>query len=603
MSSRRPPRPALRASLAAALAAALIDGLAGCANAPPPAVPAAAPAPTPASQPARNAATEHFYRGKSFALAGDADCARMEFQDALEAFRTGSRGDDSDDLLFAGQLWESVRLYQPLTDKNESAERPPVEDPRDSLVAAAPASTPEEVETAKREVAEAAAGTTRLAFDIPVVLNESVLKAVAFYQFRTPQAFAGALKRSGRYIDLMRGILREEGIPQDLVYVAMVESAFKPSAHSRAAAHGFWQFISGTGRRYGLKKTRAFDERSDPVKSTRAAAHYFRDLYEMFGDWPLAMAAYDAGEGKILKGLQRSGARDYWELRSGGAFLHRETRDYVPYVLAAALISKDPAHFGFDVVPDPPMAWETVRVAKPVDLSRVAQAAGVPLEELRGLNSELTTRFTPYGVGAYELRVPPGAAPALAVRLGSLPVAPDIAEKRIVVKKGDTLQKVASRAGVTVAVLRDFNDLPGNAKLKKGTVLVVPARRPAKGSREVAPVGAEAASIAPRPQGEIRALPTISSKITQPSDVGPFASTASAAPPAAPAKRLEIPAEGFVDDSGAVPAKKSVKYVVRPGDTLYRIASKYRTTVAALRRANGMDLEGRLKVGQRLTVN
>ena len=300
-------------------------------------------------------------------------------------------------------------------------------------------------------------------------------------------------------------------MPQDLVYVAMVESAFKPSAHSRAAAHGFWQFIGGTGRRYGLKKTRAFDERSDPVKSTRAAAHYFRDLYEMFGDWPLAMAAYDAGEGKILKGLQRTGARDYWELRSGGAFLHRETRDYVPYVLAAALISKDPARFGFDVVPDPPMAWETVRVAKPVDLSRVAQAAGVPLEELRGLNSELTTRFTPYGVGAYELRVPPGSAAALAARLGSLPVAPDIAEKRIVVKKGDTLQKVASRAGVTVAELRDFNDLPGNAKLKKGTVLVVPARRPAKGSREAALAGAEAASIAmtiaPRPQGEIRALP------------------------------------------------------------------------------------------------
>ena len=232
-----------------------------------------APPTVPASQPARDAATEHFYRGKSFALAGEADCARLEFQEALgETFRVASRAGDADDLLFAGQLWESVRLYHPLTDKNESAERPPVEDPRDSLVAAAPASTPEEVETAKREVAEVQ-GKARLAFDIPIVLNEPVLRAVAYYQFRTPMAFAGALKRSGRYLDLMRGILKEEGMPQDLVYVAMVESAFKPSAHSRAAAHGFWQFIGGTGRRYGLKKTRAFDERSDPVKSTRAAAH------------------------------------------------------------------------------------------------------------------------------------------------------------------------------------------------------------------------------------------------------------------------------------------------------------------------------------------
>ena len=347
-------RPPWRAALGAAFAAAL----AGCSAAPPPPAPAAlAPAPAvPESQASREEATEHFYRGKAFALAGEADCAREELRDALETFRLASRSGDADDLVFAGQLWESVRLYLPLTDRSESADRPPAEDPRDSLVAAAPASTPEEIEAAKREVADVATGKARLTFDIPVVLNEPVLKAVAFYQFRTPQAFAGALKRSGRYVDLMRGILKDEGLPQDLVYVAMVESAFKPSAHSRAAAHGFWQFISGTGRRYGLKKTRAFDERSDPVKSTRAAARYFRDLYEMFGDWYLAMAGYDAGEGRVLKGLQRTGARDYWELRSGGAHLHRETRDYVPYVLAAAIISKDPARFGFDVVPDPPMA-------------------------------------------------------------------------------------------------------------------------------------------------------------------------------------------------------------------------------------------------------
>jgi membrane-bound lytic murein transglycosylase D len=589
---------------------ALAAALAGCRSAPPPPAPAVAvPVPaSPASQPARDGATEHFQRGKSFALAGEADCARLEFLEALETFRQGSRADDPDDLLFAGQLWESVRLYQPLTDKSESSDRPPAEDPRDSLVATAPASTPEEVEAAKQEVA---AGPARLTFDIPVVVNEPVLKAVAFYQFRTPQAFAGALKRSGRYLDLMRGILKDEGLPQDLVYVAMVESAFKHSAHSRAAAHGFWQFIAGTGRRYGLKKTHSFDERSDPVKSTRAAARYFRDLYEMFGDWHLAMAAYDAGEGKILRGLQRTGAHDYWELRSGGMFLHRETRDYVPYVLAAALISKDPYRFGFDVVPDPPISWGTVRLTKPLDLARVAEAAGVQLAELRALNSELTTRFTPHGVGAYELRVPPGSPALLAARLGSMPAAPDIAEKRIIVKRGDTLQKVAARARVTVAELRDFNDLPGNAKLKRGTVLVVPARRPAKTTRqptvaakapEGAAPGAEVASIAPRAQGEIRALPTTASKITQPSDVGPFASTASSAPAAIPAKRVEIPAEGFVDEPAAVPARKSVKYTVRPGDTLYRIATKFRTSVGALRHANAMDPDDTLKVGQRLTV-
>ena len=251
-------------------------------------------------------------------------------------------------------------------------------------------------------------------------------------------------------------------------------------------------------------------------------------------------------------------------------------------------------------------------MTKPVDLSGVAQAAGTSLEELRLLNSELTTRLTPHGVSVYELRVPPGAATLLASRLKSLPAAPDIAEKRIVVKKGDTLQKVAARAGVTVAELRDFNDLPGNAKLKKGSVLVVPARRSSKEAAKdklassKAPEGAllvgEAASIAPRAQGQIRALPTTRSAITRAADLGPLASTASPAPPAAaPAAKVEISAEGFVDEP-AVPVKKPVQYRVQRGDTLYLIAAKFGTSVNALRRANGMDPDDILKAGQRLTV-
>src|SRR5262249_11967257 len=160
---------------------------------------------------------------------------------------------------------------------------------------------------------------------------------------------------------------------------------------------------------------------------------YFRDLYGIFGDWHLAMAAYDAGEGKILKGLQRTGARDYWELRASGMFLHRETRDYVPYVLAAALISKDPTRFGFDVVPDPPMTFETVHVRKPVDMSRVAQLAGTSVETMRSLNSELTTRVTPHGVATYPMRVPAGSSSLVAGRLASLPAAPEVTEKHIVV--------------------------------------------------------------------------------------------------------------------------------------------------------------------------
>jgi membrane-bound lytic murein transglycosylase D len=435
-----------------------------------------------------------------------------------------------------------------------------------------------------------------------MVVNEAVLRAVAFYQFRTPQSFAGALKRSGMYLPMMRGILAEQGLPQDLVYVAMIESAFKQAAHSRKSAHGFWQFIDGTAKRYGLKKTRAVDERSDPVKSTRAAAAYFKDLYEMFGDWHLAMAGYDAGEGRIIKGLQRTGAHDYWELSSGG-FLPRETRDYVPFVLAAALIAKDPARYGFDVVPDPPMEFEVVQLEKPLDLARAAEKLGTSVDGLRLLNGELRTRLTPAG-GPYLLRVPPGTAETLKASLATLPAAPSMEERRVKAKKGDTLPKLAARYKVSVADLADWNDLPPNARLKAGTVLTVPSR-PARGAQSEA-ARPPAGRTPPVARGQIRALPTPSAAVGDPKALG-ISETAPASPRPLPS-RVEIPAEGFTEDPPApragAPAssRKSTTYVVRKGDTLYRIATRFGTSVEALRKQNKLKPQDPLPVGRRLSI-
>jgi membrane-bound lytic murein transglycosylase D len=578
---------------------------ASCASAPP-AGQASTQAPAPSEAAvlaARSQATDLFYRGKAFALAGDGACAHEAFRDALETFRAAARPGNTSDVAFAGELWDSVAVYRPVVDvaaRTPEPERPPAEDPRDSLVAAAPTASPDEFEKAKKEIDTVPAGVS---FDIPIVVNEQVLRAVAFYQFRIPLGFASALKRSGRYMDLMRGILKEEGLPQDLVYVAMVESAFKHQAHSRAAAHGFWQFIEPTGRRYGLRRTRAYDERSDAVKSTRAAAAYFRDLYEMFGDWHLAMAAYDAGEGKILRSLQRTGARDFWGLAQGST-LRRETRDYVPFVLATALIAKDPARFGFDVVPDPPIAWDVVTVTKPVDLGRVAEAVGATLPDLQLLNSELKIRSTPHGTPTYELRVPRGTAALVAARLPSLPTAPEVAERRVTVRKGETLRKVAARAGVSVAELCDWNDIPRTAKLSKGMVLVVPSRPKSHPKEHVA-----TASTAP--QGEIRAVPTPASAITRAADVGPFtaapaAATPSAAPAAALPARVDIPREGFAEGRAAVGAKsaarRKVRHTVRPGETLYSLAARYGTTIEAILRENRLRSAQSLRAGQTLTL-
>lgn len=572
--------------------------------------------PEPAAvQAARARATELFYSGKSLALAGESDCAREAFRDSLETFRETARPGDAADLAFAADLYDSIALYRSAIEagpRATEAERPPAEDPRDSLVATAPLPSPDEIERAKTEIAAAPAGA---GFDIPIVVNDPVLKAVAFYQFRTPMAFAAALKRSGRYMSLMRGILKEEGLPEDLVYVAMIESAFKYQAHSRAAAHGFWQFIPGTGKRYGLKRNSSFDERSDPVKSTRAAAAYFRDLYEMFGDWHLAMAAYDAGEGKILRSLQRTGARDFWEL-SAGSTLRRETRDYVPFVLATALIAKDPARFGFDVVPDPPLAWETVTVKKAVDLARVAELTGNGLPDLQLLNSELRTRSTPHGMPSYELRVPPGTAALLGPRVASLPLAPAVTERRVVVRKGESLQKIARRAGVSIAELCDWNDLPRTARPKKGTMLVVPTRHGAASHDALV-------SASSTPKGEIRGVPTPAAAVRQASEVGPFTSVPPTTVPArlvrAPAPALvspiSIPAEGFVDTppratssvrkNGRFSATggKVVRHTVKPGDTLYAIASRYGVSVAEITRQNRIRSPHALRAGQTLVLS
>jgi len=281
----------------------------------------------------------------------------------------------------------------------------------------------------------------------------------------------------------------------------------------------------------------------------------------------------------------------------------------VPFVLATALISKDPARFGFDVVPDPPLAWETVTVKKPVDLARVAELTGNTLPDLQLLNSELRTRSTPHGVPSYELRVPVGTAALVTPRIASLPSAPAVAEKRIIVKKDETLQKIARRAGVSVAELCDWNDLPRTARPKRGTVLVVPAKR------GTAPHDA-LVSASSAPKGEIRAVPTPAAAVTQASEVGPFKSVPPTAAPAALVRvpspsRVSIPAEGFVDtppgaataSNGVGQAVQVVRHTVKAGDTLYAISTRYGVSVEEIRRQNHIRSPQALQAGQTLVLS
>ncbi|MFQ5915094.1 MAG: lytic transglycosylase domain-containing protein [Nitrospinota bacterium] len=246
------------------------------------------------------------------------------------------------------------------------------------------------------------------------------------------------LKRSGRYQRMIKRIFREEGLPEELMYVAMVESGFNPIARSSAGAIGLWQFRSATAQRYGLRVDRWIDERRDPVKSTRAAALFFKDLLKTFRDWHLAKAGYNAGKARIRRGLSRLKRKDFWTL-ARTRYIARETRNYVPKILAATIIGKNPKAFGFTSLKyDPPIRYEEVPISKPTELRKIASVAGASLQELRKLNPELLRTKTPPNYPGYRIKVPPRAAKKVAWALG-----PKVSLLQRHATRGDGLEKVA----------------------------------------------------------------------------------------------------------------------------------------------------------------
>ena len=245
--------------------------------------------------------------------------------------------------------------------------------------------------------------------DIPLTINDQVLSFVNFFQ--TPRGRAiveNGLRRAGRYREMIQRVLAEEGMPSDLIYLAQAESAFEPQALSRAGARGLWQFMSYRGKQYGLEHSWWVDERQDPEKATRAAAQHLRDLYDMFGDWYLVMAAYNSGPGTVQHAVERTGYADFWELYKLNV-LPQETRNYVPIILALTLIAKDPARYGIDVTPDQPVEIDRVQPGHPVDLRLVSETIDVDVDTLRLLNPQLLRLVTPNDP-RFVLRIPSGKA-------------------------------------------------------------------------------------------------------------------------------------------------------------------------------------------------
>jgi len=280
---------------------------------------------------------------------------------------------------------------------------------------------------------------------------------------------------------MMKEILRSKGMPEDLVYVAMIESGFQLHARSVANAVGPWQFISGTGRAYSLRIDQWIDERKDPVKATVAAALYLKELYGIFnGDWYLAAAGYNAGENKILRAINMYNTSDFWEI-SQGSYLKRETKEYVPKLLAAAIIAKDPGRYGFsDIAYLPPIEFDTVKIPTRTDLELVARLADTSYENVRELNPDLRHWCTPPNYPDFQLKIPKGTKERFESEYAKIPEQERYTERVLYshyhARKKDSLKGIARRFGTTPEVLAELNGLSKKERLA-GRTLVVPVRQ------------------------------------------------------------------------------------------------------------------------------
>ncbi len=378
-------------------------------------------------------------------------------------------------------------------------------------------------------------------YEIPLEMNAQVERWIEYFEKTVPDRFATYLSRLGRYEDMVRTRLREAGMPQDLIYLALIESGMNPNAYSRAHAVGMWQFIRGTGRLYDLEISYFLDERRDPVKSTDAAIAFLSDLYDQFGSWYLAAAAYNGGPGRVRRGIRRTGSNDFWDLVNARV-LRRETRNYVPKLIAAALIAKDPERYGFtNIERQTPLEFEEVTVPDATSLDVIAEAAGVEESDIRTLNPQYLRRVTPPG-REVTVKVPPRTAEVFAVNYSKIP-----ADKRVTwlvhtVTRGQTLGQIAGRYGTSVAAIRGANNNVNPRRLQVGQRLVVPR---SAGAAKPAPVRSPEA--------------------------------------------LEAP------DGGALTV------TVRAGDTLWAIAKRYEVSTTQLMAWNGLS-STKIHPGDRITV-
>ena len=453
--------------------------------------------------------------------------------------------------------------------------------------------------------------------DLPLMMTDQVAGFITYFSGRGRGGFERAFARSGRYHDMIVAALKQEGVPQELIYLAQAESGFHPLAVSRAGARGIWQFMASRGKGYGLHHNMWVDDRQDPEKSTRAAAHHLKDLYNQFGDWYLAMAAYNSGPGTVQAAVKRTGYADFWQLYQRNV-LPKETRNYVPIILAVTIMAKNPSQYGLDAVAMEHEAdYDVVAIDYPVDLRLVAECVGTTASALQDLNPSLLRMTTPRD-GQFELRLPAGTKDQYEAAIGPIPVDMRLWWRYHRVQPGDTLASLAKTYHTTAKAIVAANHLEGtelqdDARL---AIPVAPGKHPLSDNATYARritrykvhAGDTVESVADNlgvsaqmlrrwngihgdslrgrkvlalhlpisPGGHEAEVAVSHAKSKRPGATVKPSETAVAKPPATKSAQIErLPVVAAV-----------VHHKVKTGETLYSIANAYRTTVAALKHDN-----------------
>jgi membrane-bound lytic murein transglycosylase D len=561
---------------------------AGCGGNPKPKIPAPAPAPAPAPTPAPQpppppdpvttliaTSQQHFLTGERELKLGHLERARAEFDRAIEVLLESPFGARTEPRLreHFDRLVDRINAHEvtALAQGDGFAEKKYEPASIDELLKIATFPKPPADAATEKAVKDDLAATEH---DVPIPQNDRVLAYVELFQGRLRDYIHESLTRGTRYLPMIQGVFKEAGLPLDLAYIPVIESGFKTNALSRASAKGPWQFMRATATEQGLKTDWYVDERSDPEKATVAAAKYLKTLHDLFdGDWHLVLAAYNGGLGRLQRAMRRSGQDDFWAISASSRYLPRETREYVPLILAAIIVAKNPAQYGFDITAEESTPFETVSVSRAIDLRRVAEWTGRSIDEIQTLNPELRRWTTPLK-SEYELKIPQGTAEDFRTRLAAASPNELVALTWYTVKKGDSLATIARKLRVSRADLAEANHLSTKSRVKAGQALVVP-RAPATllatNSRPAAPSEVASRALAgPAPMASATARPS-----TEPS-LKPQRVTKTAAP-------------------------KVVTYRVKRGDTLFAIAQLFDTTVAKIKTLNQLR-SNRITPGTRLKI-